>query len=317
MAINRRKAMELIALGALSGGTAGFAAVAGPRAGASDDAQNPVTLETPFWAFRLWQATGRYQLLDKQTGVTWRSNPFRKRFGEVALRVNGMVSSADLSSCEARRVNDGLEITFPPRPAQGAATAEGPTELELTVSVSPVRDGKGLELSYRASHPSLVESVWLLDDAFWTTDAEAGSVAVPARMGLLIPATSRQKFSTDFDTYAYEGCHMEWVGAVKSGATAMITWEDPYTTARVKSQLPESGELTGKQTLSLSLRLQKSSHSLQVLFPGKGDYMAIAKAYRPLAAERGLRVPWKQKNRRGSGTQEAVWSHQLQVVGLP
>lgn len=295
MAINRRKAMELIALGALSGGTAGLAAVAGPNAAGSQDDQSPVTLETPFWAFRLWQATGRYELLDKQTGATWRSNPFRQRFGEVALRVNGQAASAELSSCEARRVNGGLEITFRPQPGHGAGTAEGQTDLELIVSVNPVRDGKGLELAYRTSHPSLVESVWLLDDAFWTTDADEGSVAVPARMGLLIPATSRQKFSKDFDTYSYEGCHMEWVGAVKNGATAMITWEDPYTTPRVKSVLPQSGELAGRQVLSLSLRLQKSARSLQVLFPGKGDYMAIAKAYRPLAEERGLRVPWRQK----------------------
>jgi len=295
LAINRRKAMELIALGALSGGTAGLAAVAGPNAAGSQDDQSPVTLETPFWAFRLWQATGRYELLDKQTGATWRSNPFRQRFGEVALRVNGQAASAELSSCEARRVNGGLEITFRPQPGHGAGTAEGQTDLELIVSVNPVRDGKGLELAYRTSHPSLVESVWLLDDAFWTTDADEGSVAVPARMGLLIPATSRQKFSKDFDTYSYEGCHMEWVGAVKNGATAMITWEDPYTTPRVKSVLPQSGELAGRQVLSLSLRLQKSARSLQVLFPGKGDYMAIAKAYRPLAEERGLRVPWRQK----------------------
>ena len=295
MAMDRRKAMEIIALGALSGGTTGFAALTDPNAGETQDDQSPVTLQTPFWIFQLWKATGRYLLLDKQTGVTWRSNPFRQRFGEVALRVNGKVNSADLSSCEARRVNAGLEITFRPRPAQGAGTAEGQADLEFIVSANPVRDGKALQLSYRSSHPSLVESVSLLDDAFWTTDAEEGSIAVPARMGLLIPATSRLKFSKDFDTYSYEGCHMEWVGAVKSGATAMITWEDPYTTPRVKSQLPESEELAGRQVLSLSVRLRKSAHSLQVMFPGKGDYMAIAKAYRPLAAERGMLVPWMQK----------------------
>jgi Family of unknown function (DUF5696) len=295
MAMNRRKAMELIALGTLSGGTAGFAAGVDPKPAAPQDEQSPVTLETFFWAFRLWQATGRYELLDKQTGVTWRSNPFHQRFGQAALRLNGQTRSADLSSCEVRRVNHGLEIIFRPGPAPGEAMAEGQTDLELTVKVDPVRDGKGLQLGYRASHPSAVESIWLLDDAFRTTDAEEGSVAVPARMGLLIPASGRRKFSADFDTYAYEGCHMEWIGAVKNGATAMITWEDPYTRARVKSELPESGDLAGRQVLSLSLELQKTAHSLQVLFPGKGDYMAIAKAYRPIAAERGLLAPWREK----------------------
>ena len=295
MAINRRKAMELIGLAALSSRATGFAAVADPKADGSQDAQTPVTLESPFWLFRLWQATGRYEILDKQTGVTWRSNPFRQRFGQVALRLDGEARSADLSTCEARRINDRLEISFHPRPAQSTKTSEGQTDLELIVSINPVRDGKGLQLSYRASDPAMVESVWLLDEAFWATDAEAGSIAVPARMGILIPATSRRDFSRDFDTYAYEGCHMEWVGAVKQGATAMITWQDPYTTPRVKSELPKSGELAGRQVLSLSLRLRKSAHSLQVMFPGKGDYMAIAKAYRPLAAERRMVVPWTQK----------------------
>jgi Family of unknown function (DUF5696) len=287
--------MELIALGTLSSGTAGFSAVGNPKPAAAQNDQSPVTLETSFWVFRIWKDTGRYELLDRQTGVTWRSNPFQQRFGEVALRVNGKVSSADLSSCEARRANDRLEITFRPQPAQAAATAESPTNLELTVTVNPARNGKALQLSYRASHPSMVESVGLLDDAFWTTDAEEGSIAVPARMGLLIPATSRKKFSKGFDTYSYEGCHMEWIGSVKSGATAMITWEDPYTAPRVKSELPESGDLAGKQVLSLTIALRKSAHSLQVMFPGKGDYMAIAKAYRPIAAERGFRAPWSQK----------------------
>lgn len=294
MAINRRKAMELMAIGAL-GSSSTFAIATGPKSAQDQAAQDPVTLETSFWVFRLWQDTGRYEILDKQTGVTWRSNPFRQRFGQVALRRDGQASSADLSSCEARRTNDGLDITFQPQPPKSTETYEGQTDLELIVSVNPARDGKDLRLSYRASHPAVVESVWLLDDAFWTTDAEAGSIAVPARMGILIPATSRQNFSRDFDTYAYEGCHMEWVGAIKQGATAMITWEDPYITARVKSELPESGELVEKQVLSLSIRLQKSAHSLQVMFPGKGDYMAIAKTYRLLAAERGMLVPWAQK----------------------
>lgn len=295
MTLSRREAMELIALGALNRRTTKLPAAASPTPAGFPDAQGSASLETPFWVFRLRRATGEYELLDKQTGVTWHSNPFKPRFGEVALRLNGRVRRADLSSCEVKRMNHGLEIIFQPLRGQGGMGAQNRSGLRLTVTVRPVRDGKGLELSYAASDPSQVENVLLLDDAFWTMDTEAGSVAVPVRMGLLIPAAGRRRFHLDFDTYAYEGCHMEWVGVVKNGAGAMITWEDPYVEARVRSELPETGELAGRQILSTSLRLRKSARSLQVTFVGRGDYLTIAKAYQQIAAERGLLVSWGQK----------------------
>jgi hypothetical protein len=297
IALNRREAIELIVLGSLNGETTKLVAAGAPTPAEHPDAQNSVSLETRFWVFRLWRATGKYELLDKQTGVAWRSNPFNQRFGEVALRLNGQVRHADLSSCDVRRRNRGLEIIFQPVQGQREMGTQDQSSLRLTVTVDPVRGGKGLELSYTASDPSQVENVLLLDDAFWTTDAEKGSVAVPVRMGLLIPAAGRRKFSQNFDTYAYEGCHMEWLGVVKNGATAMMTWEDSYVDARVKSELPETGEFAGRQILLPSIQLRKSARSLQVTFVGKGDYMTIAKAYRRIVVERGLHVSWSRKIR--------------------
>ncbi len=114
-------------------------------------------------------------------------------------------------------------------------------------------------------------------------------------MGLLIPTSSGLKFAHDFDTYAYEGCHMAMMGLVKDGATALITWEDPYVVVQVRSELPQAGALAGRQVLSTSVTLRKSAHSVQVRFIGGGDHLTIANAYRQIAARRGWLVPWAEK----------------------
>jgi hypothetical protein len=88
---------------------------------------------------------------------------------------------------------------------------------------------------------------------------------------------------------------MEMLGIVKNGATALLTWEDPYVAAEIKSELPQVGKLASTQVLSTSLVLRKSARSVQVRFLGKGDYLTIGKAYRRIAARRGWLVPWSEK----------------------
>ena len=51
-------------------------------------ALSAATLETPAFRFQL-APEGRYEILDKQAKVTWRSNPYQPRFGEATIRVGG------------------------------------------------------------------------------------------------------------------------------------------------------------------------------------------------------------------------------------
>jgi hypothetical protein len=186
-----------------------------------------------------------------------------------------------------KRVEGTLEATFHPLPDK--------PEAWLRVRIHALDDGKTLEFSYAAADGLAVESLRILDDALWTTDAEKGYVIVTPRMGLLIPADSGLKFAETFDTYAYEGSHMEMAGVVKGGAAALITWDDPYVAVEVKSEMPQAAWVRGKQVLSTSVVLRKSATSAQVRFLGKGDYATIAKAYRQIATARGLFVPWTEK----------------------
>jgi hypothetical protein len=269
-----------------------LAGVASARQAPAEPKQGPseriaVTIETPSLSFRLSPENGSYEILDKQGKVAWRSNPYQPRFGEVTLKVDGQKQQANLGRCNIARAGNGLEVTFHPLAAKPHAW--------LRVRIRPHEDGKTLEFTYIAAEALGVESLHLLDDALWTTNAEKGYAVVPARMGLLIPADSGLKFTHDFDTYAYEGCHMEMLGIVKSGATALLTWDDPYVSAQLKSEMPPAGKLAGKQVLSTSLVLRNSAKAVQVRFTGRGDYVTIAQAYQQIAAQRGLLAPWAEK----------------------
>ena len=120
-------------------------------------------------------------------------------------------------------------------------------------------------------------------------------MAAPVRLGLLIPAEGPGQFTHAFDTYAYEGCHMAMVGVVKDGAAALVTWDDPYTAAEVRKAPGKAGDTAGRQVLSTSLVLRKSARTARVAFLGKGDYVAIAKAYRDAAKRKGWLVTWDEK----------------------
>ena len=245
------------------------------------------TLDTLHLRFRISAENGRYEILDKQTRVTWRSNPDQMRFGRVSLVVDGKEKQADLARCELESEASAIDLSFHPVPEHPGAW--------LRVRVHAVEDGRTIEFSYTASDELHVKSIHLLDDALWTTDREKGYVVVTPRMGLLIPATSGIKFTHQFDTYAYEGSHMEMLGVVKRGATALVTWGDPYVAPEIRSETDPAGIAGAKQALSTSLILRKSAKSLRIRFCGKGDYVTIAKAYREIARERGLLVPWSEK----------------------
>jgi hypothetical protein len=246
-----------------------------------------VTFETPFLRLRVAAENGGFEILDKAGQVTWRSNPFHARFGEITLTVSGKQQRVDLSKCEVAPTVSGLDLTFKPIP--------GNTEAWVRVGVRTAQEGHALELSYQAAETLTVENIRLLDEALWVTDTDKGFLAVPVREGMLVPADSRLAFTHRFDTFAYEGCHMEMLGVVKRGAAALITWHDPYVAVDVRSVLTNAIWAHGQQLLSPSLVLRKSAKACQIHFLGKGDYISIATAYREYARDKGWLVTWGEK----------------------
>ena len=247
----------------------------------------PVTLKTSHLLFQISPDTGAYEILDRDGKVTWRSNPYQPRFGEVTLDVEGKSQQAALDRCDVTPVSGGFEMTFHPLASQAAS--------RLKVTLRAQSDGRTLEFRYKADESLKVQSVRLLEESLWVTDGEKGYVVVPVREGLLIPADSGLAFTHSFHTYAYEGCHMEMMGVVKGGAAALVYWSDPYVTAEVRSALPDAAWVKGRQVVSPTLTLRKSADSVCVRFLGRGDYVTVAKAYRDIAWQRGLLVRWDEK----------------------
>lgn len=260
--------------------TVGFIAAAGLAAEVR-------SIETPRLRFTLSPGTGQYELTDKPAAVTWKSNPYQPRLGEVTINADGKSRRLNLGACRIEKAGDGLVATFAP-------LAEKP-DAKLRVQVRPLAGNRTLEFAFAADPALAVESIRLLDDALWTTDADQGYIVVPVREGLLIPADSGLNFTHRFDTYAYEGCHMTMLGAVKGGSAALITWTDPYVAADVRSSTTNTVGLYAHQLLSASLTLRKTATSFQIHVLGRGDYVHIAKAYREVAKQSGWWVPWTEK----------------------
>ena len=244
----------------------------------------PAVIETRFFRFTFGDSS---EILDKAAGVTWRCDPGSMRFGEVTLKVAGQPQKCDLRQASAHSLGNDLVASFHPLNAQPSAA--------IHVLVHALPDGRTLEMSYDADPGLEVESISLLDETLAATDIGKGYVVVPCREGLLIPADSGLCFTHRFDTYAYEGCHMEMLGVVQRGATLLLTWNDPYVAAEVKSVVHKDADREGRQTVTPSLVLTKSARSFRVQVLGKGDYVSIAKAYRKAARERGWLVTWDQK----------------------
>lgn len=263
-----------------------FLALAFSLGGAALSAQ-PAVIETSQLRFSLSPDTGRYEILDKAGSTIWHSNPEVPRFGTAMLNVGGKQQRTDLTRSDVTRVQNGLELVFHP-------LAEKPA-VGLRVTVMPQSDPAVLAISYQADPALTVESLRLLDEALWMTDAGKGYAVVPVREGLMIPANGGVSFNQRFGTYDYEGCHMAMAGFVQNGSAALVTWDDPYIALELKSTITNSPWLTGKQALLPSLSLRKSASSFRLQFLGKGDYVSIAKAYRQIAAEKGWLVKWDEK----------------------
>lgn len=228
-------------------------------------------------AVRVAEETGACEIVDKAAGVTWRTEA--AAFGEVTLIQNGKAERVALTRPVIRPGQDALHLEFAPVEGQ-----------RIRVEIRLVAGAPAVEFSYSAD--AAIESIRMLDRLF-VTGAERGFAVVPAREGLLIPADSGLNFTHTFDTYAYEGCHMQMLGLGHAGAAAMLTWSDPYVAAELRSAVTNLA--TARQVLSTSLVLRKSARSFRLHLLGRGDYNTIGQAYRSVARERGLLVPWEQK----------------------
>jgi hypothetical protein len=280
-------------------GSAGKTCVGGAAAADAKPqpaAERPLLLESPKLRLSLAPTTGAYELTDKRTGVTWSSNPRQPRLGTVVLSDGKTDRTLPLDQFRATAGPRALDLTHTLPGADGAT---------LVVRFEILPDDETLQISAQSSDPRL-RRLRLLDDALWVTDADRGSVLVPVRLGLLIPADSGKTFQHAFRTSGYEGCHAEMVGLFKAGSAALLTWHDNDSVFHLQSITERCPVPSAKQAVLPSLDLSPKSATLQIHLLGKATYGQLARAYRPVAKAKGYLVTWDEKLR-GLARREALF----------
>jgi hypothetical protein len=236
---------------------------------AAGQAKN-IKLESDVLAVEIDETSARWSLLDERSGTRWPSEGMAGP-GMATWLEGDFTGAKTVDKNSVRLKNDrGASVLF-----------------------SLVDGGQSLELGYERGDGG---SVRVLDDALAITDVEDGYVIVPCREGLLVPANSGKAFQRVFGTSDYEGCHMNMLGFIKAGSALIVTWDDAYVFAELKSTL-----FTDKpyhQKLTASFELRRSAKSVRLTPLGKGDFNTIAAGYRRHAEKKGLAITLREKIRR-------------------
>ena len=253
--------------------------------------RNPVVLETGRLRFAVDGAAGAFELRDKQTGVTWTSDPQSSQFGNVELTDGEVVRNALLAKLTATKAGGGMRLETP-------IQVDGqPTGLTLRVVVDPVSGPEGLRFRYTVEGKSAwrVQAVRLLDHAFGTTDADNGYAVVPFRLGEVLPTDEGLPNHRSYATYS--SSTMALYGAVKQGSALLVAWAHPDTTLDVFTTWPNHPLVPGSRMHSVSLTLRDEAREFTVHPLGAGGYVEMAKAYRELARQHGWLKTWAEKRK--------------------
>jgi hypothetical protein len=86
------------------------------------------------------------------------------------------------------------------------------------------------------------------------------------------------------------------LGFIKAGSALIVTWDDAYVFAELKSTLFKDKPY--RQKLTATLELRRGAKSVRLTPLGKGDFNTIAAGYRRCAEKKGLAITLREKIRR-------------------
>ena len=256
--------------------------------------ENPMILEQNSYRFAVDPDAGTFELIDRSTGVRWTSDPTREQTGAVEVEQNGKVRVAKLDSFPTcYTTGRGLQLGTPLK------VGSRRTGLELRIGIWTVGSPPGLrfhwEIKGQEDSPWSVRKVSLLDHAFGTTEADKGYGVLPFRMGELMHADGGLPGNRSMRTY--NGTSMALYGAVKQGSALLVAWEHPETELTVHRTWGDYPLVPGRRMVSMSLAQSDGAHDFTVHPIGQGDYVDIAKAYRPLVRRHGWLKTWSEKRK--------------------
>ncbi len=218
-------------------------------------AAEPIAIENAAIRLRFDAASGAGRLTDKRTGESWDLNP-------PAVAAKGQ-TAAPVKPASARL--DGSIVRF----------SAGP-RLSWEVKLFD----NAVEYSYQAAAD--IDEVLLLDRSLTIEAGAQNYYAVPHRLGNLLPVEGEQPITRRMRAYTRGGYSMAMYGVVKNGSALLVTWEPPYADVIVDYAVAPVRRITS------SIALRRGTRGFRILPLGRGGYVEIAKAYRPIARERGL-----------------------------
>jgi hypothetical protein len=250
------------------------------------------SLDAPTWRFDLDRKSGAWALTDKATGVLWASDPARPRFGEVTMRGGERTVTWPINRFdEIHETADGLRLVTRPQ-------VDGkPASVTLTFALERIAEPAGLRLGYESATSGdwKVVRVRPLADALWVTEAEEGVLYVPERLGIELPAGTGLPGARQWTTY--DNLSMAMCGAVKQGSALLVNWDNVDTRLAVSSSWPDLPLVPGRRAEAITLDISAPQASCTIHPLGRGGYVEIAHAYRPLAKAKGWHRTWADKRK--------------------
>lgn len=243
-------------------------------------------LDNFYLTMKVKPSTGEWSIQEKLSnprgGEIWRSG--KSGFGNITYQIDDKTFTQDLTSCEAALYDKGMMLTF--RPVPNIA------DMNLIILAMPSGSEPSLTFTIHPSKQLNIKAITLFENAFPITSEDTeGSIIIPVREGMLVPADSGKTFTRNFADSAYEGCHIRLWGMIKNETAAFLTWDDPYTNLKIDSQIQD-----GIQTLSTSLSQQSKPAGFSIYFCGRGDYNTIADRYLQMVAKKKeTYIPWSKK----------------------
>jgi len=175
--------------------------------------------------------------------------------------------------------------TTTPVRLSGAVTVRGGTlsyrtdkgmQFEFKLAANP------WAVNYSFDQPAAdVAEVLLLDKSLTIEPGADNYYAIPNRMGILVPVEGDKPYTRRFPAYSGSGYSMAMFGAVHKGSALLATWEDPYTV------MVADYTVEPQRRLAMSLDLQRTARQVRFQPLGRGGYVEVSKAYRPIAKQRG------------------------------
>ena len=215
------------------------------------------TLATENPAIRLEfdSASAAGRLTDKRTGESWDLNP-------PAVAMKGQ-PAASVKPVSARLEGGIFRFSAGPRLSW---------EVKLLANA----------VVYSSQAADDIDEVLLLNRSLTLEAGAQNYYAVAHRLGNLLPVEGEQPITRRMRAYTRGGYSMAMHGVVKNGSALLVTWDPPYADVIVDYAVAPVRRMTS----SIALRRGASGFCIQPL--GRGGYVEIAKAYRPIARERGL-----------------------------